>query len=368
MQRSKVRAAICGDENTRYFHACANQRRRMNRIQVIEHDGREYHNHNQKADILHAFYHNLVGCVRETNWTFQLSSLYPGGPLPLDELGSPFTSAEIRKAVHSMRSTASPGPDGFGPSFFKATWSVSFASMIDLFQGFHDHTADLEPINRSYLILLPKKNNAREVGDFRPSALQNTTIKSLSKVLTNRLRPVIPLLVSSDQAGFILGRCIAESFAYATNLLHCCYRRNAPTLILKLDFHKAFDRVNLDSLILSACVAGFTPCLLPVKRRSSLMGYLGDGSIAEMGFAREILYPRISSLLLWMFSVVCSITLPLPLLGILNIITKSRLSSLNLVTVPKIPNLSLTPLKPSCHPQHGMRDAVLKYAIALLNK
>ena len=56
------------------------------------------------------------------------------------------------------------------------------------------------------------------------------------------------------------------------------------------------------------------------------------------------------------------------LLGILNIITKSRLSSLNLVTVPKMPNLSLTPLKPSCHPQHDMRDAVLKYAIALLNK
>ena len=56
------------------------------------------------------------------------------------------------------------------------------------------------------------------------------------------------------------------------------------------------------------------------------------------------------------------------LLGILNIITKSRLSSLNLATVPKIPNLSLTPLKPSCHPQHDIRDAVLKYAIALLNK
>ena len=59
---------------------------------------------------------------------------------------------------------------------------------------------------------------------------------------------------------------------------------------------------------------------------------------------------------------------PWALLGILIIITKSRLSSLNLVTVPKIPNLSLTPLKPSCHPRHDMRDAVLKYAIALLNK
>jgi len=56
------------------------------------------------------------------------------------------------------------------------------------------------------------------------------------------------------------------------------------------------------------------------------------------------------------------------MLGILNIITKSKLSSLNLVMVPKMPNLSLIPLKPSCHPKHDMRDAVLKYAIALLNK
>ena len=43
-------------------------------------------------------------------------------------------------------------------------------------------------------------------------------------------------------------------------------------------------------------------------------------------------------------------------------------SFLILVTVPKMPNLSLIPLKPSCHPQHDIRDAVLKYAIALLNK
>jgi len=37
-------------------------------------------------------------------------------------------------------------------------------------------------------------------------------------------------------------------------------------------------------------------------------------------------------------------------LGILNVITKSTLSFLILATAPKMPNLSLMPLKPSCHP------------------
>ena len=56
------------------------------------------------------------------------------------------------------------------------------------------------------------------------------------------------------------------------------------------------------------------------------------------------------------------------LLGIFNVITKNRLSFLILITTPKMSNLSLIPLKPSCHPQHDMRDAVLKYAIAHLDK
>ena len=56
------------------------------------------------------------------------------------------------------------------------------------------------------------------------------------------------------------------------------------------------------------------------------------------------------------------------LLGILNVTTKSRLSFLILITASKMPNLSLMPLKPSCRPQHDIRDAVLKYAIDLLNK
>jgi len=55
-------------------------------------------------------------------------------------------------------------------------------------------------------------------------------------------------------------------------------------------------------------------------------------------------------------------------LGILNVTTKIRPSFLILITAPKMPNLSLMPLKPSCHPQHDMRDTVLKYVIALLNK
>jgi hypothetical protein len=60
-QRSKIRAAIEGDENTRYFHTCANQRRRRNQIQVIEDNGLDLYAHEPKAAVLRNFYLNLLG-------------------------------------------------------------------------------------------------------------------------------------------------------------------------------------------------------------------------------------------------------------------------------------------------------------------
>jgi hypothetical protein len=110
-QRSKVRAAIEGDENTRYFHAIATQRRRRNQIQVIEHDGMDFYGHEQKASILHTFYRGLMGCVRNSSWAFSLDDLYPEGPLQLQQLGAPFELAEIKLAIHRMHNNASPGPE-----------------------------------------------------------------------------------------------------------------------------------------------------------------------------------------------------------------------------------------------------------------
>jgi hypothetical protein len=147
-----------------------------------------------------------------------------------------------------MHVNASPGPDGFSPLLYKATWYTVSSDIHSLFDSFHSGCSEIERLNRSYLVLLPKKENARKPHEFRPIALQNCSIKGISKVLTTWLQPHIPELTSVDQSSFVLGRCIADSFAQAAELLHCCYRKNSPTIIVKLDFHKAFDCINWDSL------------------------------------------------------------------------------------------------------------------------
>ena len=64
-----------------------------------------------------------------------------------------------------------------------------------------------------------------------------------------RLQREITKIVALDQTGFIRGRSITENFVLATELVQCCYKRKIPTIVLKLDFAKAFDSVNWDSLI-----------------------------------------------------------------------------------------------------------------------
>jgi hypothetical protein len=177
-----------------------------------------------------------------------------------------------------MRNISSPGPDSFGPSFYKSTWSITSPAIFALFEALYTSSVDMERINRSHIVLLPKKDTARSSANFRPICLQNCPVKGISKVLTNRFQAVIPDLVSDDQSGFVLGHSIVDSFLYAVDLLNCCYRRAIPTILLKLDFHKAFDSVNWTSLTkillhrgFSATWCGWIHDLLKTSKSSILL-------------------------------------------------------------------------------------------------
>ena len=81
-------------------------------------------------------------------------------------------------------------------------------------------------LNASFLSLIPKKNNALNIKDFRPISLVDSVYKLLSKVLANRLRRVLDNLISESQNSFVGGRQILDSVLIANecfdNRLKCC--------------------------------------------------------------------------------------------------------------------------------------------------
>ena len=143
-----------------------------------------------------------------------------------------------------MNRCSAPGPDGFGTGFYAAAWQTIQSEVLAFLDGFHSEDIDLQRINRSYMVLLPKKPGAVAVDCFRPICLQNCSVKIAVKILTTRLQREIAELVALEQTGFVKGRSIAENFVHAAELVQVCHKRKAPTLVLKLDFAKAFDTVN----------------------------------------------------------------------------------------------------------------------------
>lgn len=124
--------------------------------------------------------------------------------------------------------------------------------------AFHSGSVSLDCINRSHMVLIPKKVGAVEVDAFRPICLQNCTMKILSKVLTSRLQDEIPRLIDIHQTGFIRGKSISDTFVHAMELVQVCNKRKLPTIILKLDFAKAFDTVNWEGMFCVLCERGFS--------------------------------------------------------------------------------------------------------------
>jgi hypothetical protein len=257
-QRGKFRAIKEGNANTKYFHARASQRFRWNWVRELEVDGESIISHDGKAAALFCFYHDLLGRERACQWSFDLAQLYRDAPR-VDGLAlvAPFDEKEIKAAVDGMDRTSALGPDGLGPSFYRAAWPSVKDDMLHLFSDVHAGTAQLGTINCTHVVLLPKTDGVLSPSSFRPISLQNSSVKTLCKALTSRLQAQIGSLVDKHQSGFLSGRSISENFVFATELVQSYFKRQAPTLVWKLDFSKAFDSINWSSLHLILLARGF---------------------------------------------------------------------------------------------------------------
>lgn len=165
-QRYSFRSCRLGDENTKFFHASVSARLQRNHIAML-HDNAvvPVHSHLGKVLLLHTFYTKLLGKQPAMSRALDLQAALPLVP-GLLHLDTPFSDDEARDALWSMRSSSSPGPDGFSPAFYKTFWPLVKGAVTDVLSVFHDRTADMEAINRAYLVLLPKKDVVVSATDF----------------------------------------------------------------------------------------------------------------------------------------------------------------------------------------------------------
>ncbi|KAL9672598.1 hypothetical protein QQ045_028849 [Rhodiola kirilowii] len=132
---------------------------------------------------------------------------------------------EVRVAMFALGPLKAPGVDGFPAIFYQKHW---------------------EAINKILIVLIPKKNKAICIEDCRPISLCTVAMNIITKIISQRLQPILNQVISIYQSAFVKGRIITDNFVVAhevANFLKCCKDADKLYASVKVAMSKAYDRV-----------------------------------------------------------------------------------------------------------------------------
>ncbi|KAJ0788215.1 putative RNA-directed DNA polymerase [Helianthus annuus] len=243
-QRSRVRWAKDGDENSKYFHSMVNCRKASNKIHGLRINGSWCSKPSLVKKSIFQFFRDKfkedLGCRPEVvcDNIKRLSSA------EASLLVEGFSKEEIKNAVSECGSDRAPGPDGFNFKFIKHFWDIFEDDFFKVLNEFYVSGTISRGCASAFITLIPKVNDPVSLNEFRPISLVSAINKVISKVLANRLKKVLGSVISVNQSAFLKGKFILDGPLIINEVINWIKKRKKKAFLLKLDFEKAYDNVN----------------------------------------------------------------------------------------------------------------------------
>ena len=160
------------------------------------------------------------------------------------------TEEEVKKVLFEMPANKAPGPDGYTTEFFKSAWPVIGKDFITAILSFFIKGFLPKGVNTTILALIPKKEDAKVMKDYRPISCCNVLYKVISKILANGLKALLPEIISPNQTAFIKNRLLMENVLLASEIVKDYHKDDtSPRCAMKIDISKAFDSVQWPFLL-----------------------------------------------------------------------------------------------------------------------
>lgn len=145
-----------------------------------------------------------------------------------------------------MAQMKSPGPNDFNPNFYQKYWHIVNEEVSSFVLKFFNDDIFDSRINFTYIALIPKVKCPVRVSDFQSISLCNVIYKLVSKVLVNRLKQILPFMISKNQSAFISGRLIIDNINMAYEALYSIKTRHKGqkgSMAIKLYISKTYDKL-----------------------------------------------------------------------------------------------------------------------------
>ncbi|KAA3481602.1 reverse transcriptase [Gossypium australe] len=120
----------------------------------------------------------------------------------------PYSVDEVQKALKGMGPTKAPGYDGFPALFSQKYWHIVGKDVAEFCLRVLNEGKELDSVNRTDIVLIPKIPNPTSLVNFRPISLCIILYKLVAKTIANKLQKCIGKCIDSAQSAFVPGRLI----------------------------------------------------------------------------------------------------------------------------------------------------------------
>ena len=169
----------------------------------------------------------------------------------------PLLRDEISNALFTLANNKTPGSDGLPKEFYIKFWDLLAPILLDLYNFSFEKGSFSPTMQKSITRLLYKKDDQRDLKNWRPISLLNVDYKICSKALALRLSKVLSTIIHPDQTCSVPGRSIFDNLLLLRDILDYVNVTNEPGILLNLDQEKAFDRVDRHFLLNTLSRFGF---------------------------------------------------------------------------------------------------------------
>ncbi len=166
--------------------------------------------------------------------------------LPIND--TPPTREEIRKAIKQLRNGKAAGPDSIPAKALKSDIETTVGMLYPLFKKIWEEEQIPTEWKVAYLIKIPKKGDISKCTNYRGITLLSVPGKVFNRILLNRMKDPVAAQLRDQQAGFHKDRSCIDQIVTLRIIVEQSLEWKLPQYINFLDYEKAFDSVDRESL------------------------------------------------------------------------------------------------------------------------